>query len=427
MKNEDQRVSARIFIGLLVGALIGVLFNLWGENPTREWILDNICAPVGTAFLRALFMVVVPLVLSSLTLGVCNLGSGKNIGRLGGRLIGFYMATVLVAIFIGQSLVLTIQPGAGISEELIESSRDRFESQVAGLKERSAMVSDSLWPGIVETIIPRNIVFEFAETNMLSIIFVAVVFGLALLSIDSHRARAAQDVLGAISEASIKIVGWIMLFAPFAVAALMITAVSQFGFEVMGSVLMYIGVVVLGYLFHFFITYGLLIRFLLRMPLKDFYRRAWPVIATAFSTSSSNATMPTTMRTLEKNFGLPKSITTFSVPLGATVNMDGTALFEVVAALFIAQVFGIHIGLMGQVTLVILILLTSVGVAGVPGGSVPILMSAMAALGIPPEGIALVLGVDRLLDMGRTVVNVTGDLVGALYLARVEKIDLTEN
>ncbi len=424
---EDRRVSTRIFIGLVVGAVIGAFFNLWGPHPVRDWILDNLCAPIGTAFLRSLFMVVVPLVLSSLTVGVCNLGSGQNIGRLGGRLIGFYMATVLVAIFIGQALVSIIQPGAGVSPELIESSRQSFESQVAGLRERSAMVSDSLWPGLVETIIPRNIIFEFSETNMLSIIFVAVIFGLALLSIEPKKALAVQDVLSAVSEASIKIVGWIMLFAPIAVAALMITAVSQFGFEVMGSVIFYIGVVLLGYATHFFVTYSAIVRLLIRMPLKEFYRRSWPVIATAFSTSSSNATMPTTMRTLEKEFGLPKSITTFSVPLGATINMDGTALFEVVAALFIAQVFGIHIGLLGQVTLVVLILVTSIGVAGVPGGSIPILMSAMAALGIPPEGIALVLGVDRLLDMGRTVVNVTGDVLGGLYLARVEGIDLEQH
>lgn len=427
-QHEENTVSARILWGLIVGAIIGVLFNIWGENPIREWILGNIMQPLGNAFLSALFMVVVPLVFSSLIVGVANLGSAQHLGRLGGRLIAYYLFTTFCAIMIGQTLINTVRPGDGLPKEYIEQARAGLAEQVSGLQEKSAMVKESLWPGIVDKIIPRNIIEQLAEANMLAIIFVAIIAGMALLSIPNRRhADALLDTLGAISDISIKVVGWIMYLAPIPVAALIITAVSHFGLEVMGNVLLYMGVVIAGYFLQFFLTYGLLVKFLIRLPLKEFFKRVFPIVATAFSTSSSSATMPTTMRTLERRFGVPESITTFSIPLGATVNMDGTALFEVIAALFVAQVFGIEVSLTGQFTLVALVLLTSIGVAGVPGGSVPILMSAMASMGIPPEGIALILGVDRLLDMGRTVVNVTGDSTAALFLARVENIPLEEN
>ncbi|MCB0407226.1 MAG: dicarboxylate/amino acid:cation symporter [Bdellovibrionales bacterium] len=428
-KEDEKTVSTRILIGLIIGGLIGLIFNVYFHDaPWTHWIMKNITAPLGQAFLQSLFMVVVPLVLSSLIVGVANLGTVEHLGRLGTRLGIFYVSTTLMAVFIGQFYITTIQPGTGIAENTRQEAIHAMSDQISGLQQKSQGVKESLWPGIVGKIIPKNIIEELSQANMLAIIFVSFIFGIALLTNeDKASTQVVLTFLNAISEACIKIVGWIMHLAPYAVAALMINAVANFGLEVMGNVGLYIAVVILGYLTQFFVTYSLLVKYLIRIPVFEFYKRIFPIIATAFSTSSSSATMPTTMRTLEKRFGVPESITTFSIPLGMTVNMDGTALFEVVAALFVAQVFGIDISLTGQFTLVILILLTSIGVAGVPGGSIPILMSAMASLGIPPEGIALVLGVDRLLDMGRTVVNVTGDATGALYLARVEKVDLNGN
>src|SRR5690606_14055377 len=225
-----------------------------------------------------------------------------------------------------------------------------------------------------------------------------------------------QKVLQSLSDVSIVIIGWIMKFAPYAVAALMITSVAQFGLELMGNVAQYIGVVIFAYAIHFLVSYSLIVKFIIKMNPIEFYKKASEAIVTAFSTSSSNATIPTTTRVLEDNFKVSKTITNFSVPLGATINMDGTALFEMVAAVFIAQIFGIDVSLVGYISLIILMLVTSIGVAGVPGGSIPILMSAMAMVGIPPEGIAIILGVDRLLDMGRTMVNVTGDITAGLFV-----------
>jgi Na+/H+-dicarboxylate symporter len=424
--SSEKTVSTRILIGLIIGAAIGLIFNIYfSDSPVVDWILANVTTPIGQAFLQSLFMVVVPLVLCSLVVGVANLGTVQHLGRLGTRLGLFYFTTTLIAVLIGQFYINTLQPGKGISEETRNQAVASMSSQVEGLQEKSEGVKESLWPGIVTTVIPRNVVTALAEANMLAIIFVAFVLGIALLSAEDRvSAQLVIQFFSAISDACIKIVGWIMKFAPYAVGALMVNAVANFGLELMGSVGAYMLVVILGYLTHFFGFYGLVIKFLIRLPLIEFYKRIIPIVATAFSTSSSSATMPTTMRTLEKNFGVPESITTFSIPLGATVNMNGTALFEIIAALFIAQVFGVEVSLTGQVTLVALVILTSIGVAGVPGGSIPLLMTAMAAVGIPPEGIGLILGVDRLLDMGRTVINVIGDAAGALYLARVEKIDL---
>ena len=417
-----------IFIGLVVGTIIGFFFHKWGADPVRDWLLLNIIQPVGTIFLRSLFMVIVPLVAGSLLVGVVNLGSGALLKKLGWKIALFYMSTTFCAIVIGQSIMNTLQPGTGIPQEVIEQAVESSKSQVDSLKEKSSWVGKSLWPGIIDKIIPKNILREYGATNMLAIIFVSLLFGIALLGMGGGPPKEAfVGFFHILSEVSVKIVGWIMKIAPYAVAALMINAVSNFGIDVMQKLISYVLIVAGGLLIQFLLVYGFMLKFIVKVPVIQFYKKAIPIFLTAFSTSSSAATMPVTIRTLEKDFGVPSSITNFSIPIGVTVNMDGTALFEVMAAVFIAQVFGVDLSLMEHFTLIILVLITSIGVAGVPGGSIPILMAAMASLNIPVEGIALILGVDRLLDMCRTVTNVTGDSVAALFLARSEKVQLKFN
>ena len=414
-----------IFIGLVVGAFIGFLFNLWGADPVRDWLLVNIIQPVGTVFLRLLFMVIVPLVVGSLLVGVTNLGSEHLLKKLGWKVALFYLSTTFCAIVIGQTLINVFQPGSNVPQAVTEKAVESSKGQIDSLKEKSSWVGKSLWPGIVDKIIPKNILKDFSQTNMLAIIFVALIFGMALLGMKTGPPKEAFiGFFSALSSVSVTIVGWVMKIAPYAVAALMINAVAIFGIGMMKNLLAYVLVVLMGLLIQFFVVYGSILKWIIKMPLSLFYKKALPIFLTAFSTSSSAATMPVTIRTLENRFGVPNSITTFSVPIGVTVNMDGTALFEVMAAIFVAQVFGVELSLMQHITLVILVLVTSIGVAGVPGGSLPILMAAMASLGIPVEGIALILGVDRLLDMARTVTNVTGDSVAALFLARSENIPL---
>ncbi len=423
--SKNYLSSWGIFIGLIVGTIVGYFFHLWGVNPVRDWLLINVVQPVGIVFLRSLFMVVVPLVAASLLVGVVNLGSGALLKKLGWKVTLFYLTTTLCAILIGQGLINTFQPGGNVAKELVQKAVASSENQIASLKEKSSWVGKSLWPGIINKIIPKNILREYGATNMLAIIFVSLLFGIALLNMPLGPPRESFiDFFDTLSQISVKIVGWIMMIAPYAVAALMLNTVANLGLEPMKNILAYVLVVLGALLCQFLFVYGFLLKFIIKVPLSQFYKKAVPIFLTAFSTSSSAATMPVTIRTLEKNFGVPNSITTFSVPIGVTVNMDGTALFEVMAAIFIAQVFGVDLSLTGHLTLIFLVLVTSIGVAGVPGGSLPILMAAMASLNIPAEGIALILGVDRLLDMARTVVNVTGDTVAALFLARSEKIPL---
>jgi DAACS family dicarboxylate/amino acid:cation (Na+ or H+) symporter len=265
-------------------------------------------------------------------------------------------------------------------------------------------------------LIPRNLFQSLANGEMLAILFAAIFTGIGLLKIDLGRSRSIIDFFQGITDLCLWAMHQIMKLAPMAVFCLVASAVAKLGTGVLVHIIQYIGVVIGGFLIHSLITYPVLIRTLLKFSPLEFYRRVWPALITAFSTSSSNATIPMSMKTMEERFGVPRRITAFSIPLGATVNMDGTAMFEIVAAVFIAQLFGVVLGPLAIVTLIVLVLLTSIGIAGVPGGSIPLLMSAMAVVGVPPEGIALIIGVDRLLDMGRTTVNVLGDLVATLYL-----------
>ena len=415
-----------IFIGLIVGAFVGYVFNLLSELPFIIFVVENIFQPVGTIFIRSLFMIVVPLVFGSLTIGVANLGDTKTLRKMGVNVLIFYVCTTFCAIMIGQFLVNTIQPGAGLDQDRIEEAMTKAEGQVAGLEEKdSKWITKSLWPGIIVSTIPRNILDEFSKTNMLAVIFVSIVFGVGLMYIKDEKSQdVLKNTLSGLADISILVVTWIMKAAPLAVACLMAAAVFNFGLDIMKLVITYIFVVILGYLTQFFIVYGSILKFIIQVPVAEFYKRASTIFLTAFSTSSSSATMPVTMETLENEFKVPKKIVSFTIPIGVTFNMDGTALFEVVAAIFVAQVFGVEITPLGQFTLITLVLITSIGIAGIPGGSIPILMAAMGSIGIPPEGIALIIGVDRLLDMGRTVVNATGDTVATLYLAKKSGVDV---
>ena len=418
-----------IFIGLIIGALIGLAFHsLKGipiYSPLIEFIVDNVFSPTKDAFFNSLFMVIVPLVFSSLVVGVADMNNLASMGRLSKRLFVFYACSTLVAIFIGQIVVNTLRPGDYVSQSEAEKITISMQDKISSLKDKSSMVGTSLWPGIVTQIIPRNIISQFGKQNILAVIFVSLLFGLSLLYLPNGPPKDSFiNLMSSVSNISIIIIKWIMKTAPYAVAAILAMVVTELGWDSLKTLLVYILVLTLGMLIHWFGTYTLILKFLAKVPVKDFFMRMIPVFSTAFSTSSSSATMPVTMDTLEKRFGVPRKIVSFSIPIGVTMNMDGTALFEVVAAIFIAQVFGIPLTLTNTIVLVALVFITSIGIAGVPSGSIPVLMSCFIVLGLPPEGIALILGVDRLMDMGRTVVNVTGDSIATLYLSRKENVDI---
>jgi DAACS family dicarboxylate/amino acid:cation (Na+ or H+) symporter len=416
-------LHTKILIGLVAGAAAGVISErLWGGSTQLAWFVNNIANPIGQVFLRMLFMVVIPLVFTTLAVGVANLGDLGRLGRVGGKTLGFFVLTTGLAVGLGLLLVNTIKPGTGLDPVIRDGLMQQFSTQAA---DRVA-ASETTGFGIntFVQIVPRNIVAAMTSGDMLGLIFFALVFGIALTRIPKDFARPVLTVLEGVAQAVIEIIGFAMKLAPIGVAGLIFTVTATFGWELLGSLGMYVVMVLIGLAIHEFVTLGILAKVMGGFGPREFFGKLKYVMVTAFSTSSSNATLPTTLRTAEEEFGVPREIAGFVVPLGATMNMNGTALFEGMTVLFLAQIFGVDLSLGTQLIVVIMSIVTAIGAAGVPAGSIPLLVMVLTMVGVPGEGIALVLGVDRILDMSRTVPNVTGDILTSIVVARSEGIEL---
>jgi len=426
MQAESGRgmpLHTKILLGLGLGAAAGVSANLFaGDAAWVDTIVDYIAYPVGQVFLRMLFMVVVPLVFTTLAVGVAGLGDLRKLGRIGGKTAGFFLFTTFLAATLGLLLANIVQPGAGIDPAVRAGLLAEYATDAAARIETSQ--NNGFGIDTFINIIPRNFVGSAASMDMLGIIFFTIVFGIALTRVPEEYSAPVIRVLEGTAQAVIEIIGFAMKLAPYGVAALIFSVTSQFGFDVLQSLAIYVVMVLAALAVHQFVTLGVIARILGGIPYGTFYRRARFMMITAFSTSSSNATLPTTLRTSEEEFGVPRQIAGFVLPLGATMNMNGTALFEGMTVLFLAQVFGIDLSLGSQAIVVIMCIITAVGAAGVPGGSIPLLVMVLMMVGIPGEAIALILGVDRILDMSRTVPNVTGDLLATIVVARSEGIEL---
>lgn len=417
---DGMALHTKILLGLAVGAGLGVTANLTvGAQGRVEWIAENIADPIGQVFLRMLFMVVVPLVFSTLALGVAQLGDLRKLGRIGLRVFAYFIGVMLIAAIIGLTLVNLVKPGEGFPAEVQQQLMATYSDEA---QKRQAQAESDQGFGIntFVNIVPRNPLQAAANTDMLAVIFFSLIFGIALTLIPQEKSEPVQRVLDGVSEAIIRIVGIAMQLAPFAVAALIFSTTARFGWGLLRSLLAYALVVLIGLAIHQFVVFSVLIKILAKLNPLTFFRKITPVMVTAFSTSSSNATLPTSIKAAEEELGVPSQITGFVLPLGATMNMNGTALFEGVTCVFIAQVFGMNLSLGQQMVIITLSVLMAVGAAGVPGGSIPLLMIVLNTIGVPPGGIAIVLGIDRLLDMARTVPNVTGDITCACYIARTE-------
>ncbi len=419
-------LHTKILLGLLAGAALGVGANLaTADRPDANgwvmWFAKYVTDPIGQVFLRMLFMVVVPLVFATLSLGVAQLGDLRKLGRIGLKVFAYFMLVTAIAVTIGLGLVNTIKPGVGFSPDVQARLMESYGGQAQKAQEQASS-DQGFGINTFVNIVPRNPIAAAASTDMLAVIFFALIFGVALTLIPREKAEPVTRVLDGLSEAIIKIVGIAMMIAPFAVAALIFSTTARFGWGVLQSLLWYALCVIAGLLIHQFVVYSILVRVFARLNPLTFFRKVTPVMVTAFSTSSSNATLPTTIKTAEEELGVPPQIAGFVLPLGATMNMNGTALFEGVTCVFLAQVFGVHLGIGQQLVVIVLSVLMAVGTAGVPGGSIPLLMIVLNTIGVPPGGIAIILGIDRILDMSRTVPNVTGDITCACYIARSEAV-----
>lgn len=410
-----------ILAGLVAGAVIGCLINYFavgkGEPPVwLSFIVRNFTEPVGKVFLNLLMMTVMPLVFASLAVGVAQLGGLGHLGRLGAKTFGFFFVTSGVAVCIGLILVNTIKPGKGMPEDQVVELKKQFAAEVPAEKTKPAEFGVATFVNMI----PRNPIQAAAEMNMIGVIVFALLIGIGISSLDKEKADLVINGLSAVGELMVFIIGLAMKIAPYGVFCLIFTTTAKFGFQVLFQLGYYVGVVLIGLGLQLFVTYPILLSVFARYSPRKFFSQVRFVTITAFSTSSSSATLPTSLQVAQTNLGIPSKIASFVLPLGATMNMNGTALFEGITVMFLAQVMGADLNLGQQFIVVVLSVITAVGAAGVPGGSIPLMAMVLAAVNVPPESIVLVLGVDRILDMCRTVVNVLGDLTATVLVARSE-------
>jgi Na+/H+-dicarboxylate symporter len=388
---------------ILIAMILAVFYGIFLKDEV------NYVAWMGDIFLRALRMIIIPLILSSIISGVANIGTAENLGRLGLKTFFYYIMTSTIAILTGLVLVNIFQPGIGADLGLSQA--------VEGLSGSK----DTIWETL-KNIIPTNIFQAFVENRMLSVIFFAIVFGFFITQVKPKHSHVMKEFFNSFFEIMMKITLFIIKFTPLGIFGIVAKVVSEQEdlINLLMRMGMYMGVVVLALFIHTFITLPVILRFIGRInPFKYFKAVSTPLL-TAFSTSSSNATLPLTMEAVEHNGGVSNKITSFTLPLGATINMDGTALYECVAAIFIAQAYGVDLSLIEQFTIVVTALLASIGAAGIPMAGLIMITIILTAVGLPLEGVGLIIAVDRILDMFRTATNVWSDSCGAAVIAKSE-------
>ena len=424
-------LHTKILIGLILGAAVGGTLNsiLGAGHPQLTFIADQITNPVGQLFLRLLLLLVIPLVFSSLVAGVAGLGDLRRIGRIGIKSLVYTLIISAISVVIGLTLANTIKPGKRVSPEVSErlktqyakDATDRVESAIGGAK-----TTDAPLLKVVKTIVPTNVFYSVGrETpDMLGLMFFALFLGVCLTMVPKETAAPLLSVLEGLFAATEVAIQIIMRLGPYAVFCLLFTMTARFGFGLLASLGWFVATVLLGLALHMFGVYSLSVWLLSRINPLEFFKRIKTAMITAFSTSSSNATLPTALRVSEENLGVPRDINSFVLTVGATANQNGTALYEGVTVLFLAQLAGVDLSMGQQLMVVYLAILGGIGTAGVPSGSIPFIIIVLAQINVPTALIAIILGVDRILDMCRTVLNVTGDITIATYVARSEGVEL---
>lgn len=404
--NASSRLTKRILIGMASGILLGCILNYLGtEGWIKSFVLDGVIELGGRIFFSSLKLLVVPMVFVSLVSGAGSLQDVKKLGRLGSRTFAIYVLTTAAAITLAIFISVILNPGKGFV--LIDAPAS-FQA-----KESPPLID------VISNIFPSNPIQSMANGEMLQIIVFALLFGVGI-TLAGDPGKRILGVFNDVNEIIMKMVMFLIEFAPYGVFCLLAKVFAAQGFAAIGPIAKYFFIVLLGLLLHGVFVYGALLKFVAKLNPKTFFKKFSEVMIFAFSTASSNATIPVNMEVTEKKLGVSNGIASFSIPLGATINMDGTAIMQGVATVFVSQVYGIELGISGYLMVIFTATLASIGTAGVPGVGLVMLAMVFKQVGLPIEGIGLIIGVDRLLDMVRTTINVTGDSVVSLVVARME-------
>jgi DAACS family dicarboxylate/amino acid:cation (Na+ or H+) symporter len=419
-------LHTRITIGLAVGVAAGLIVNIGfgGDHLRVGWIVFHITEPIGQLFMRLLLMTVLPLVFSSLVVGVSGIRELRTLGRIGLKSFVYCLVISAISVAIGITLVNTIKPGQRIDPATSTALEARYSQEAAKRIEAvtAAGAKESPFMQVVKTIVPSNPLSAMVSDppNLIHLMFFALILGIAITLIPEAAGAPVVRFCDAVFQISTKIIDVIMRLAPYAVACLLFNNLAQFGPELLKALSWFIATVLIGLTIHMFGVYSLSVAILSRISPTAFFSRIKTVMLTAFSTSSSNATLPTTLAVSEKNLNVPRNINNFVLTVGATANQNGTALYEGVTILFLAQLAGAHLTLGQQIMVAYMAILGGIGTAGVPSGSIPFIIIVLASINVNPSLITIILGVDRILDMCRTTLNVTGDITAATYVARSE-------
>ena len=417
-----SKLQWRILIGFVAGLVAGLI--VYATQPGAEWV-DNLVTyvtnPIGQVFLRLLFMLVIPLLFSALVVGIAEMGEIGALKSVGIRTLIYTVVVSSIAVAVSLAVVNIIRPGDGVDPAAARELLAQGGEGARGIVEKSAEAKTGV--DAVIGIVPSNFITAMSDNDILAVMFFALFFGIGMLLVQTPRTAALKSGIEGVFEVSMRLIGLVIQLAPLAIFCFMFNLAAQFGWDLIGRLALYVGVVLLALAIQMFGVFPALLVFLARKNPLTFFRETQEASVMAFSTASSNATLPTALRVAETRLKLPPRISRFVLTIGATANQNGTAMFEGVTVLFLAQFFGVELDLGQQLFVMAVCILAGIGTAGVPAGSLPVIALILAGVGVPPEGIGLILGVDRFLDMCRTTLNVIGDLVAATVISALSGKD----
>ncbi|MBB3763637.1 DAACS family dicarboxylate/amino acid:cation (Na+ or H+) symporter [Sphingomicrobium lutaoense] len=420
MKKGGLPLHWQMLIGFLVGLIFGLFANAFAQGAGWvDFVTTYITGPIGQVFLRLLFMLVIPLLFSALVVGIAEMGDARSLKRVGLRTLAFTVVVSGIAVVLALFVANVFEPGAGVDRAMASSLLEDAREGAGAIIQSNAETPSGI--NAVLAIIPSNVIAAMSANDILAVMFFALMFGIGLLFTDSKEAELLQKGIEGIFHVAMKLIMWVIRLAPIAIACFMFNLASVFGWDLLIRLGAYVGVVLLALGVHMFVVYPLVLRIAGGVSPIWFFKNVQEAMVMAFSTASSNATLPYALKVADENLKLPRAPARFVLTIGATANQNGTAIFEGVTVLFLAQFFGVDLTIGQQVIVLLMCILGGIGTAGVPAGSLPVVALILAMVGVPPEGIGIVLGVDRFLDMCRTTLNVTGDLACATVVSRGEE------